>query len=146
MIMFESCLEKQAHVKAMFEAISSPEERYQKLIELGRALPPLATVDKTAENLVQGCQSTMYLKSTLSNGLITFEAEADALISSGLAALLVAVYSEETPETVLKCPPSYLDELGIGSSLTPNRANGLYNIHLRMKQDALKLYMSSNRE
>ena len=75
---------------------------------------------------------------------MTFEAEADALISAGLAALLTQVYSGETPETILKCPPTYLDEIGISASLTPNRANGLYSIHLRMKQEALKLLMKKD--
>ncbi len=81
----------------------------------------------------------MYLHSFLLEDKIFFEPESDALISSGLAALLTQVYSGETPEVVLKCPPTYLDELGISASLTPNRANGLYSIHLRMKQDALKM-------
>ena len=73
------------------------------------------------------------------NDKIIFEAESDALISAGLAALLTQVYSGETPEVILKCPPSYIEELGINSSLTPNRASGLYSMHLQMKQEALKL-------
>src|SRR4029077_20554700 len=91
------------------------------------------------DNLVKGCQSQMYLHSYWSEDKIIFESESDALISSGLASLLVQVYSGETPETILKCSPTYLDEIGISASLTPNRASGLYSMHLRMKQEALRM-------
>lgn len=139
--MFESCLEKQQQVKNLFASCTSEEKKYEKIIELGRRQLPLPSEDKTPENLVKGCQSTMYLKSKLENGRVYFVADSDALISAGLAAVLLQVYNGETPEAILKCPPTYLEELGISASLTPNRANGLYSIHLRMKQDALKLYM-----
>ena len=139
--MFESCLEKQQQVKALFSSCSTEEKKYDKIIELGRSLPTFPTEDKTPENFVKGCQSTMYLTSKLEDGKVLFAAESDALISAGLAAILLLAYNGESPETILKCPPSYLEELGISASLTPNRANGLYSIHLRMKQDALKLYM-----
>ena len=94
------------------------------------------------ENVVPGCQSVMYLRSYMEGGAVFFEAESEALISSGLAALLVCVYSGELPEAILKCPPDYLEELGIRTSLTPNRTNGLYHIHLRMRQDALKFLVN----
>lgn len=139
--MFESCLEKQRLLKEQFDACASEEAKYQKIIELGRQQPPLSDVEKIPTNLVKGCQSQMYLCSQLSGNQVIFRAESDALISAGLAALLIQVYSGESPEAILKCPPAYLDELGISASLTPNRANGLYSIHLRMKQDALKWIM-----
>lgn len=142
-VMFESCLEKQQQVKDLFAACSSEEKKYEKIIELGRSQLPFPPEDKTPENLVKGCQSIMYLKSRLENGRVFFIANSDALISAGLAAILLQVYNGETPETILKCPPNYLEDLGISASLTPNRANGLYSIHLRMKQDALKLYMQN---
>lgn len=136
--MFESCLKKQNAVKALFSTCITEEERYKKIIELGRELPRLPSEYKKAENIVLGCQSTVYLNSTLKEGFLFFEAEADALISAGLVALLIHVYSGETPEAMLKCPPTYLEELGVNASLTPSRSNGLYSMHLRMKQDALK--------
>ncbi|WP_075882881.1 SufE family protein [Candidatus Protochlamydia sp. W-9] len=136
--MFQTCLNKQSQIKELFSTCSTPEDRYQKIIEFGRQQANLTDLEKVPTNLVKGCQSQMYLSSSLVNGQIFFRAESDALISAGLAALLVKVYSGETPETVLKCPPTYLDELGISASLTPNRANGLYSMYLRMKQDALK--------
>ncbi|MEI8124631.1 MAG: SufE family protein [Parachlamydiaceae bacterium] len=139
--MFESCLEKQQQVKEFFKSCSSEELKYEKIIELGKQQKPLPLSAKISENLVKGCQSNTYLASSLENGLVVFHVESDAIISAGLAVILMKVYSGESPETILKCPPTYLDELGISASLTPSRANGLYSIHLRMKQDALKLYM-----
>lgn len=143
--MYENCLEKQRAVKEMFLACPTEEAKYEKIIELGQKQQPLAKEYKTPENLVKGCQSQVYLHSFKKDDRIIFEAEADALISAGLATLLIQVYSGETAETILKCPPSYLDELGISSSLTPSRANGLYSIHLRMKQDALKLLVGTSK-
>lgn len=139
--MYESCLAKQQQVKDLFSSCPTEEKKYDKIIELGRTLPPYPPEEKKPENFVPGCQSIMYLTSKLENGKVYFAAESDALISAGLAAILIQVYNGESPETILKCPPAYLEELGISASLTPNRANGLYSIHLRMKQDALKLYM-----
>lgn len=140
-----TCLEKQEKIKELFLSCSNEEKKYEKIIELGRTLTPLPIEDKVPENLVRGCQSTMYLKSTLENGVVRFKADSDALISAGLAVILLRVYDGETPETILKCPPSYLEDLGISARLTPSRANGLYSIHLRMKQDALKLLMARDR-
>jgi cysteine desulfuration protein SufE len=144
--MFESCLKKQQAIKDIFNACLTKEARYAKIMELGRRQPPLDAQNKTIQNIVKGCQSVVYLHASLSDNKVLFEAESDALISSGLAALLIMVYSGEPPEVILKCPPSYLEELGIGAGLTPNRANGLYSIHLRMKQDALKLLIEKEKQ
>jgi len=138
----ETCLKRQNLVKGAFAPLASEEEKYQKIIDLGRAMKPLPPAAKVPENVVKGCQSIMYLLSTYKDGKVYFEAESDALISSGLASLLIQVYSGESPETILKCPPDYLEAIGITASLTPNRANGLYSIHLRMKQDALKFLIA----
>lgn len=116
----------------------SKDERYQALIHLGRSLPTYPPALKTPDRLVPGCQSLLYLNSKLIDDKIYFECHSDALISSGLAALLLSVYSGESPETVLKCPPHFIHELELTSSLSLNRSNGLANIHLRMKQEALK--------
>lgn len=136
--MFTTCLEKQEKMKALFLSCETEEKKYEKIIELGRSLTPFSEEDRTPENLVKGCQSATYLKSKMEEGLIYFSVDSDALISAGLAAILVQVYSGETPEAILKCPPTFLDDLGISARLTPSRANGLYSIHLRMKQEALR--------
>lgn len=139
--MYFSCLDKQAKVKELFAPCRNAEERYETIIELGRALSPMDEREKVEENRVYGCQSLTYLKATLKGGEVFFAVTSEALISRGLAALLLYVYSGERPEVVIKCPPNYLEELGISASLTPSRANGLYSMHLRMQQEALKLLM-----
>ena len=91
---------------------------YNKIIELGQQSTPLYAEDRIPENLVKGCQSKMYLKTTFDGEKMHFAAEADAFsISAGLAVLLIMVYNEEIPEVVLKCPPTYLEKIGITSAL-----------------------------
>lgn len=143
--MYTTCLEKQRTIAKQFAQCSSKEEKYHLIIALGRQLPGFNPKDRTPANIVKGCQSTMYLHSYMEKGNVIFEVDSDAIISAGLAAILLQAYSGETPETILKCPPDYLEELGISASLTPSRANGLYSIHLRMKQDALKFLMLQNK-
>ncbi len=126
----------------LFQSCASQEERYQQIIDLGKHLPKLDAVYKNPENRVAGCQSLLYLRTYQENSLLYFEADSDALISAGLAAILIQVYSGETAETILTQAPAYLEQLGITASLTPNRANGLYSIHLRMKQEALKALLT----
>lgn len=135
---YQKCLQKQQEIKTLFETCSSKGDKYEKIIEIGKNQPLMDRARKTAENRVEGCQSTMYLYSWVENGLVYYQAWSDALISSGLAWLLTQVYSGETPAACLKCPPNFIEELDLPASLSPNRANGLYHIHLKMKQDALK--------
>ena len=141
--MFESCREKQENVKRLFASATTPEEKYQVLMDLGKRQAPLSQEEKTEGSRVHGCQSITYLKATFENGKTYFQTESDALISAGLGQLLTMVYSGESPETILKCPPDYLDDLGIRASLSPGRANGLASIFTRMKQEALQHYLQS---
>jgi len=139
--MSDTFQKKSAEMTKIFTPLSR-EERYHLLMEMGQRLPPFPESCKTPDRIVQGCQSTLYLHAFLSEGKLFFEAYSDALISAGLAALLIAVYSGETPETILTCPPTFLSELGIAASLSPNRSNGLAELHLRMKQEALQALSS----
>lgn len=132
-----ACLEKQRKVKFLFDGCVTAEQKYQKIIELGRQLPPYPAELKTPERLVKGCQSAMYLHSQLVDGKVQFRAFSEALISAGLAALLIAVYCDEPPETILTCPLHLLEELGIDGTLSPGRSNGLASLFQRMKKDAL---------
>ena len=139
--MFESCRVKQQAIIDLFKSCLTAEEKYQKIIELGKMQSHLDPIYKTDENQVEGCQSRMYLRSWEKDGCVFFESEADALISAGLAVLLLRAYNGEKPEVILKCPPDHIEELGISQTLTPGRANGLASLYLRMKQDALRIYM-----
>lgn len=130
-------------IKQIFSPLDA-EGKYRALIDLGRKLDSYPDSLKTPDRIVKGCQSTLYLSARFEDGKLHFSASCDALISAGLAALLLLAYSGETPESILKSPPAFLAELGIADSLSPNRSNGLYQIHLRMKQDALKHLLSSH--
>jgi len=134
---FKSCLDNQERLKHCFSSCRSTEEKYTKVIELGRNLKPYPNEDKKPEHLVKGCQSLLYLKSSYIDGQMHFLATSDALISAGLAALLLMIYEKESPQALLKCPPTVLKELEIASYLSPNRANGLRSLYLRMQQEAI---------
>jgi cysteine desulfuration protein SufE len=129
--------EKIHRLKAQFSSLGTTEQRYEKLISLGSTLPPFPDTDKTEFNRVSGCQSLIYLSATFKDGLIFFNATSEALISKGLAALLISVYSELPPEIILTHQPLFLSEMGILTSLTPSRSNGLMSLHFKMKQLAL---------
>lgn len=134
-----SSIEKKIYfLKEQFVDCKTPDERYHKLIALGRAIPPYPDSLRIPSLQVPGCQSTLYLSSRIEEGKVFFEATSDALISAGLAAVLLWVYSGESPETILTTPPTFLAELAILGSLTPSRSNGLAHIHQRMKRDALQ--------
>lgn len=135
--MQESCQRKQQKIVDRFAACASDQERYSTIIEMGRALPPYPQERKIQEHLVGGCQSQTYLFAQRQEQNVIFAAASDALISAGLTALLISVYSEELPTTILNYPPHFIDALKLTRYLTPSRSNGLFSVHLRMKRDAI---------
>lgn len=134
---FENCLNKQKGLKKIFNDCPTPEAKYQKIIGLGKSLAPYPDSARSPDNLVKGCQSLMYLHAEKADNSIIFLAESDALISRGLAALLLLIYSGEPPEVILTCPPTLFEEIGIYTALSPSRSNGLASLFLSMKQRAL---------
>lgn len=144
--MSETCLAKQEEVKKLFASCQSKEEIYQKIIDLGRAYQQADQKYATEENRVQGCQSVMYLHSFDDEDRLCFAVISDALISLGLAVLLIKVYSGETPEAILKTPPTYLKEIGVAGSLSPGRAMGLASLFKKMHAEALKRVMAAEKK
>jgi cysteine desulfuration protein SufE len=130
-------------LKTHFSNLPNREALYQKIIDWGKKLEPFDPLWKVENNRVSGCQSLMYLYTKYENYRVFFYAASDALISAGLAAILIEVYNEEAPEAVLLHPPLFLQELGIPDALTPGRANGLASLYLKMKQEALKFLVHS---
>jgi sulfur transfer protein SufE len=129
---------KEDELKKIFTSSKSPEARYELIIALGRKLPAMNPTHKISENLVDGCQSKLYLHATFKNNALHFEIDSDALISKGLAALLLLLYNNESPEYILKHPPTILAELNILSSLSMGRANGLKSLYTKMQKFALQ--------
>lgn len=137
--MSDTFFQKSEELKRKFTSFHSQEARYAALIELGKSLPIYPKELKTKDKIVSGCQSTLYLHAFLEDEKIFFQACSEALISAGLAAILLHVYNGESPQTLLTCPPKFLADLGIIGALSPARSNGLAHIHLRMKQLSLKM-------
>lgn len=108
-----------------FDELEDWEERYAKIIKLGRELPDLPEDFKTEKNKLDGCQSQVWIKAELENGKILLKADSDAMIVKGLIALLIKVYSGHTPEEILSTPPDFVKEIGIDNHLSPTRKNGL---------------------
>lgn len=122
-----------------FPDLTNPSSIYEKIIQMGRSIPPAPDSLKTPEHLVVGCQSEVYLSAEIgSDGNICFQIASEALISSGLAALLLAIYQEAPPELILLCPPRFASDLSLAKSLSPGRSNGFASIYARMKQEASK--------
>lgn len=102
------------------------EDRYKKIIELGKKLPSLDEQFKIEDNLIRGCQSQVWLVAELDpQGKIRLKADSDALIVKGLVALILNIYDNSKPSEVLTTPPQFLKNLGLETHLSPSRANGL---------------------
>lgn len=132
-----SILDTQARLIADFEACASWEERYQRIIAIGRQLEPLAGDHKRDENQVRGCSSTVWLHAWPEDGRVYYAADSDAVIVRGLIALLLQVYSGHRPADILAAPPEFIEELGLNQNLSANRANGLAAMVKQIKTYAL---------
>lgn len=112
-------------------------DRYQLLIDLGSEQQPLPEEYKTDNNLIEGCQSRVWLQADYADGKITFRAESDALIVKGIVALLIKVYSGRTPDEILDNEPYFVEAIGLKEHLSPTRSNGLVAMIKQMKLYAL---------
>ena len=112
-------------------------ERYEYLIDLGRSLPPFDERHKTPEYLIEGCQSKVWLFPSFENGIITFSAESDALITRGIVALLVRVFSGRTPAEIVDANIYFIEKIGLRENLSPTRSNGLLAMMKQMRLYAL---------
>ena len=112
-------------------------ERYEYLIDLGRSLRPFDEKHKTPEYLIEGCQSKVWLYPSFENGIITFTAESDALITRGIVALLVRVFSGRTPAEIVDASIYFIEKIGLRENLSPTRSNGLLAMMKQMRLYAL---------
>lgn len=111
------------------------EERYQYMIELGKTLPLINPTYKTDDNLIKGCQSKVWVHAELKDDKIEFTADSDAIITKGIIAILIRVFSNQHPKDIIDADVSFIDQIGLKEHLSPTRANGLVSM---IKQ--LKLY------
>ena len=112
-------------------------DKYQLLIDLGNEQEPLAPEYKNDQNLIDGCQSRVWLQADLEDGKVIFQAESDALIVKGIIALLIKVVSGHTPDEILGNELYFIEEIGLKDHLSPTRSNGLLAMVKQMRMYAL---------
>ena len=112
-------------------------DKYQLLIDLGNEQEPLAPEYKNDQNLIDGCQSRVWLQADLVDGKVEFQAESDALIVKGIIALLIKVVSGQTPDEILENELYFIDAIGLKEHLSPTRSNGLLAMVKQMRMYAL---------
>ena len=129
--------ELQDEVIEDFSALSDWMDKYQMLIDLGNELEPLDERYKTQSNLIDGCQSRVWLQCDEKEGKLYFTADSDALIVKGIIALLIRVVSGHTPREIMDAELYFIDRIGLHEHLSPTRANGLLAMVKQMKMYAL---------
>ena len=112
-------------------------DKYQLLIDLGNEQLPLDEKYKTEQNLIEGCQSRVWLQADLIDGKLVFRAESDALIVKGIIALLIKVWSGHTPQEILDSDLYFIEKIGLKEHLSPTRSNGLLSMVRQMRMYAL---------
>ena len=112
-------------------------DKYQLLIDLGNEQEPLAPAYKNDQNLIDGCQSRVWLQADLVDGKVEFQAESDALIVKGIIALLIKVVSGHTPDEILENELYFIEAIGLKDHLSPTRSNGLLAMVKQMRMYAL---------
>ncbi len=129
--------ELQDEVIEEFSSFDDWMDKYQLLIDLGNEQEPLDEQYKTESNLIEGCQSRVWLQADYRNGLIEFQAESDALIVKGIIALLIRVLNRHTPQEILDAELYFIDRIGLHEHLSPTRSNGLLAMIKRIKAYAV---------
>ena len=120
--------EVQDEIVDEFSMFSDWMDRYAVLIELGNSLEPLDEKYKVENNLIQGCQSRVWLQADDVDGRIVFKAESDAVIVKGIIALLIKVLSNRTPDEIIEADLFFVDKIGLKENLSPTRSNGLVSM------------------
>ena len=142
-IVIMSINEIQDEIIEEFSGFDDWMDKYQLLIDLGNEQEPLEEKYKTEQNLIDGCQSRVWLvadyvkESGQETGVIHFRAESDALIVKGIVALLIRVLSDHTPQEILDADLYFIEEIGLKEHLSPTRSNGLVAMVKQMRSYAL---------
>lgn len=129
--------ELQDEVVMEFSDLDDWMDRYQLLIDLGNEQEPLEEKYKTEQNLIEGCQSRVWLQADEVDGKVIFQAESDALIVKGIVSLLIKIVSGHTPDEILSSELYFIDKIGLREHLSPTRSNGLLSMVKQMRMYAL---------
>lgn len=112
-------------------------ERYEYIIDLGKSLPMIDEQYKTDANLIRGCQSKVWLHAEQNDGKIEFTADSDAILTKGVIAIMIRVFSGQNSQDILDASTDFVDEIGLKEHLSPTRANGLVSMIKQIKMYAL---------
>ena len=120
-----------------FSMFKDWEERYQYMIDLGKTLPLIDEQFKTEDNTIKGCQSKVWVHADLINEKIVFTADSDAIITKGIIAILIRVFSNQSPKDIIEANTGFIDDIGLKEHLSPTRANGLVSMIKQLKMYAI---------
>lgn len=129
--------ELQDNVIDEFSAFDDWMDKYALLIDLGNSLPPLEEKYKTESNLIEGCQSRVWLQADYQDGKIIFKGESDAVIVKGIVSLLIQILSDHTPQEILDTDLYFIEKIGLKEHLSPTRSNGLVAMVKQMRLYAM---------
>lgn len=115
-------------------------DKYQHLIDMGKSLPLIEDALKSEDKIIKGCQSKVWLDAQMNGDKVIYTADSDAIITKGIIAVLVQVFSKQTPDAIIKADTSFIDEIGLKEHLSPTRANGLVSMVKQMKLYALAFH------
>lgn len=120
-----------------FSMFDDWDERFQYVIDLGKSLPLIDPQYKVEENTIKGCQSKVWLHAEMQDGNVVFTADSDAIITKGIIAILIRVFSNHKPAEILEADTQFIDTIGLKDQLSPTRANGLVSMIKQIKMYAL---------
>ena len=112
-------------------------QRYEYMIELGKSLPLINNKYKSEDNIIKGCQSKVWLYGEMENENLIFTADSDAIITKGIIAILIRVYSGQSPKNIIEADTNFIDKIGLKEHLSPTRANGLVSMIKQIKLYAI---------
>jgi len=133
----ETINEIQDQIIEEFSAFDDWMDKYSLLIEMGNELPSLDIQYKTLNNLIEGCQSRVWLQADYKDGKVYFQGDSDAVIVKGIISLLIRALSGQTADDILSADLYFIDKIGLKSHLSPTRSNGLVSMLKQMKLYAL---------
>ncbi len=113
------------------------EERYQYMIDLGKTLPLIDEQYKTEDNIIKGCQSKVWVHADMNDDKVVFTADSDAIITKGIIAILIRVFSNQHPKDIIEADTDFIDQIGLKEHLSPTRANGLVSMIKQIKMYAI---------
>jgi cysteine desulfuration protein SufE len=119
-------------------------QRYEYIIDLGKALPLIEEKFKTEENIIKGCQSKVWLQGEQNDNKIVFTADSDAILTKGIIAILIRTFSNQKATDILEADMNFIDEIGLKEHLSPTRANGLVSMIKQIKMYALAFDAKNN--